>query len=113
MRILSMNHALAMSSYIALLILQLVWHALLPSPYGAGLWWLALLAALPLIFPLKGICQGSLRSMTWGGYILMLYFAIGVMESWSNPMQRIPALIQTTLVVICFLAIFRFSRESQ
>lgn len=76
------------------------------------MWWLGVIAALPLLLPLKGICLGSLRSMTWAGYLLMLYFAIGVMEAWSNPAQRFPAVIQISLVVICFYSIFRFSRQS-
>ena len=59
------NHAIAVISYLGLLILQPVWHALLPPPLGAGLWWLAMLATLPLLLPLKGVYKGSLHSMTW------------------------------------------------
>lgn len=112
MHFLNLNHAIAVVTYVALLALQPAWHALLPKPYGAGLWWLGIVAALPLLLPLKGILRGSLRSLTWGGYLLMLYFAIGVMEAWSNPAQRLPALLQTGLVVICFYGVFRFSRPS-
>lgn len=112
MNFLNFNHAIVVLSYLALLILQPTWHALLPAPYGAGSWWLGILAALPLLLPLKGVLRGSLRSMTWAGYLIMLYFAIGVMEAWSNPSQRLPALVQTGLVVICFYGVFRFSRQS-
>jgi len=112
MRLLNRNHAVVVFSYLALLILQPLWHALLPKPLGAGLWWLAVLAALPLLLPLRGILRGSLRSMTWAGYLLMLYFSIGVMEAWSNPAQRSPALLQIALVLACFVAIFRFSRQN-
>ena len=111
LRIAGTNHALALGSYLALMVLQTVWHALLPAPHGAGLWWLAIIATLPLIPPLKGICLGSLRSMTWGGYLLLLYFAIGVMEAWSNPTQRLPAAGQIVLAVTYLYAILRFSRE--
>jgi uncharacterized membrane protein len=112
MRLLDPNHAVAVLSYLALLILQAVWHALLPEPLGARAWWLGVMAALPLLLPLRGILEGRLRSMTWGGYLLMLYFSIGVMEAWSNPPQRVPALVQTGLVIVCFAAIFRFSRQN-
>ena len=112
MRILNLNHAILVFSYLALLILQPVWHALLPAPMGAETWWLGVIAALPLLLPLNGILRGSLRSMTWGGYLLLLYFAIGVMEAWSNPAQRFPAVVQIGLVIICFNAVFRFSRQS-
>jgi len=80
---------------------------------GAGLWWLALLALIPLSLPLKGVLSGSIRSMTWAGYLLIFYGVVGIMEAWSNPPQRIPALIQTALVVLCLLGMLRFNPESR
>ena len=111
LRFLDIHHAVAAVSYTALVLLQPLWHAILPEPLGSGSWWLGAIAPIPLLFPIRGIWKGSLRSMTWGGYLLMLYLAIGVMEAWSNPPQRLPALLQTALVVICFYAIFQFSRR--
>ncbi len=102
---------LAAASYLALLLLQPVWHALLPPPRGAGLWWLAAIAALPLLLPLRGVITGSLRSITWAGYLVMLYLAIGIMEAWSNPPQRVPALVQTGLVTVFVLAALGLSRR--
>jgi uncharacterized membrane protein len=106
-----LNRLLPVSgSYLALLALQPVWHALLPPPMGAGSWLLAALAAFPLLLPLKGVLAGSLRSMTWAGYLVMLYLVIGVMEAWSNPPQRMPALAQTFLVAIFVGSVLWFSR---
>ncbi len=112
-RFISSNHAIVAGTYIALLILQPVWHALLPAPLGASSWWLGLLAAIPLVFPLKGVLDGNFRSMTWAGYLLMLYLVVGVMEAWSNAPQRIPALVQTVLVASCIFSMLMFSRESR
>ena len=98
---------LAGAIYIALIILQSVWHGLLPPPTGAGNWLLAALATAPLLLPMKGVLVGSLRSMTWAGYLVMLYLAI--MEEWSNPPQRVPALVQTGLVIAFVTAILVFS----
>ncbi len=109
----SFYHAGVALTYLALLILQPLWHALLPIPHGAESWWLALAASVPLLFPLKGIFKGNLRSMTWAGYLLMLYLIIGVMEAWSNPPQRIPALLQTVLVVLYIYSMLRFSKEDR
>ena len=103
------SHLLANGFWLALIILQAVWHALLPPPLGAGSWPLAALLTLPLLLPLKGIMTGSLRSMTWAGYLVMLYLVIGVTEAWSNPPQRIPALLQTLLAVIFVGSILVFS----
>ncbi len=105
------NHAAVALAYLALLILQPIWHALVPTPLGAESWWLALAASGPLLFPLKGILKGSIRSMTWGGYLLVFYLVTGIMEAWSNPSQRQPALLQTVLVVFCIYSMLRFSRE--
>ena len=100
---------LAGAIYIALIVLQPVWHGLLPPPTGAGNWLLAAGATLPLLLPLRGVLNGSLRSMTWAGYLVMLYLAIGIMEAWSSPPHRIPALIQTGLVIAFVSAVLIFS----
>ena len=104
------SQRLVTGSYLALIILQPVWHGLLPRPMGSGNWLLAVLATAPLLLPLKGLLAGSLRSMTWAGYLVMLYLVIAVMEAWSNPAQRIPALAQTILVVLFVGSVLVFSR---
>ena len=86
----NLKQALVSSSYLALITLQLVWHALLPIPYGAGSWLLAAAATAPLLLPLRGLLSGSLRSMTWAGYLAMLYLIIGVMEAWANLQPYLP-----------------------
>ncbi len=106
------HHALLALSYLALLILQVIWHALLPKPFGAETWWLALLAATPLLIPLRGVLKGSIRSMTWAGYLLVFYLTVGIMEAWSNPPQRVPALLQTALVTLCIYSMIQFSRKN-
>ena len=107
----SFHHAGVALAYLALLILQPVWHALVPTPFGAESWWLALVATLPLLLPLRGVLKGNIRSMTWGGYLLVFYLIVGIMEAWSNPPQRLPALLQTVLVTFCIYSMLRFSSE--
>jgi uncharacterized membrane protein len=100
-------------SYLGLIFLQAIWHGLLPPPRGTGSWLLATIAILPLLLPLKGVLAGSLRSMTWAGYLTMLYLVIGVMEAWSNPPQRIPALFQVLLVAAYVGSLLAFSRATR
>jgi uncharacterized membrane protein len=85
-------------AWLGLIALQPVWLALLPPPAGPGNGWLATLATVPLLLPLGGVWRGSLRALTWAGYLSMLYLVIGVMEAWANPPQRLPALLQVALV---------------
>ena len=97
-------------SYLAVLALQVVWHALLPEPLGKQNWILAAVALFPLLFPLAGILAKRGRSMTWGAYLLVLYFIIAIMEIWSNPSERIPAIVQLILTVSYFTALVQLTR---
>lgn len=99
------------ATYLGLVILQPLWHALLPPPYGSGNWFLATIATVPLLLPLKGLMANSLRSMTWAGYLVMLYLVVGIMEAWSNPAQRVAALTQTALVIVFVGSVLVFSRR--
>lgn len=96
--------------YVALIVLQPIWHALLPPPAGNGNWVLAILATAPLLIPLRGVLQERIRDLTWAGYLSMLYLIIGVMEAWANPPQRLAALLQVALVVALVASILAFSR---
>ncbi len=107
-----MRKSAVFASYLALLLLQIIWHGLLPQPWGSQNWILAVVAALPLLLPLAGIAAGRMRSMTWGGFLAVLYFVIGVMEAWSNPAQRIPAIIQIVLALAYCGWFAGYSRQS-
>jgi uncharacterized membrane protein len=98
------------ATYLGLLLLQVVWHGCLPAPHGNQNWPLALLSTAPLLLPLRGILQQQMRSMTWGGYLLVVYFAVGIMETWSNPEQRTPAMVQVTLVLLYVACLVKLAR---
>lgn len=106
-----MSHRVVFWIYLSLLLLQTVWHFLLPIPLGSGNWILALVASLPLLLPLKGIAVGRFRSMTWGGFLAVLYFVIGVMEAWSNPDQRFAASVQIVLALSYCVFLAHYSRQ--
>ena len=106
-------------AFLLLLVLQVVWHALLPEPLGNENWILATVAAIPLLALLPGILASRVprmvRSMTWGAYLLVLYFVLGIMEAWSNPPQLAMALVQVALTLLYFtfllLLVRRFPKE--
>jgi len=101
---------LAGVAWLALIALQLTWHWALPPPHGAASPYLAAAAIVPLLLPVRGVLRGSLRSMTWAGYLAMLYLVVGVMEAWANPPQRVPALAQVALVAVFVGSVLVFSR---
>lgn len=97
-------------TWLGLVILQPVWLGLLPPPAGPGSWVLAALATVPLLLPMRGVWRGSLRALTWAGYLAMLYLVIGVVEAWANPPQRLAALLQIVLVAAFVGSALGFSR---
>jgi len=101
----------ARGAWLGLIVLQVTWLALLPAPYGPRNGLLAAIAVAPLVLPLAGVWRGSLRSMTWAGYLSMLYLVIGVTEAWANPPQRLPALLQVLLVAAFVGGALRLSRR--
>jgi uncharacterized membrane protein len=97
--------------WLILILIQLLWHAILPPPAGTRSWWLTVSAVAPLLLPARGILAGSLRSWTWGGYISLLYFCIGVMEAWSDESSRWLALAQAIIVLLYIAAIVYYARR--
>jgi uncharacterized membrane protein len=97
-------------TWLGLVILQPVWLGLLLPPAGPGSWVLAALATVPLLLPMRGVWRGSLRALTWAGYLAMLYLVIGVVEAWANPPQRLAALLQIVLVAAFVGSALGFSR---
>lgn len=97
-------------SYVGLLVLQPIWHGILPAPSGTRNWLVAAIATLPLVLPLKGVWRGALRAMTWAGYLSMLYLVVGVMEAWANPPQRFASLAQVCLVAVFVGSTLAYSR---
>ncbi len=99
-----------LAAYFGTLGWQVIWHGLLPQPYGAQNIGLATLAFLPLLIPVPGLARANYRSMIWAGLLLMLYFTIGIMEMWSNPPQRLPALVQ---VILASFYLFAFKKRNR
>ena len=100
-----------LAAYFGTLVWQVVWHGLLPPPFGARNVWLTGIACIPLLIALPGLARMRYRSMIWAGLLLIPYFAIGIMEAWTNPPQRLPALVQVALAVF-YLFAFRKRNQS-
>jgi uncharacterized membrane protein len=102
----------AMLCYVAIFFLQPIWHGLLPVPMGNQSLALTLLSTSPLVIPLGGILLQQMRSMIWGGYLVVLYFIVGVMEAWSNPPQRFLALLQVGLTLLYVMLLVNMTRPA-
>lgn len=100
-----------LAAYFGTLAWQVIWHGLLPPPLGSRNFWLVFVACIPLLIPLAGLIRMQYRSMIWAGLLLILYFALGIMEAWSNPPQRQAALVQVFLAIF-YLFSFRQRNRS-
>ena len=89
---------------------QLIWHAMLAEPGGSHNWILAVIAATPLMLLSGAVMKAGDRGLAWGMFLMMIYFIIGVTETWSNAEQRIAAAVQTGLACGFFLGLVLFNR---
>ncbi len=88
--------SLASLAGLALAQLSLAW--LLEGDYAVMI---AFGLALPLLLPLKGLLVDRRYTYKWVGFLTLVYFAIGISESFSNPQLRGYAV--ATLVCSCLL----------
>lgn len=82
---LKLNPILRLGAFVALLallILCIVWELWLdPLVVGGSIY---VLKALPLMFPLYGVYQGSLYTMQWSSMLVLLYILEGTIRWYSD-----------------------------
>lgn len=93
-----------------LAVLQLCWHALIPTPWGNSNWIIAAVAVLPLLALAPVALYRGPRGQFWGMFLVMLYFVVGITEFWSSPAQRAAAAVQIALCLGYFVAMVWISR---
>ncbi len=98
-------------AYLCLLVWIPGWLALAPAGLTYTSISLAFVSLIPLLFPLAGILKNKPRAQIWGAYVSLPAFLIGVMEGWSNPVQRAGALVQLALVVVYWALVILRARD--
>jgi uncharacterized membrane protein len=88
----------------ALIALQYVWFVVLAPSQSVPPMWAASIFALPLAALLAVYLRGVRSAAFWAGVFALGYFCIGVMEAWSTPAARMPALLQTVLSALLVVA---------
>ena len=86
-------------SLVALLVLELLWHAWLFPPDGHRLSMIAL-TALPLALSLWIATKNPRRGVLVGGMLCLAYFSHGVSSAYSEPVPRWLALIEVALSLV-------------
>lgn len=93
-------------SWACLCLLQL---SLLLPGLGIDIYWVLLLG-LPLLAPLRGLYRDQLYTYRWVGYLMLIYFCVGISELVSNPALRLYALGTTVASIALFLASIYYAR---
>lgn len=92
-------------SLLGLILLQPLWWLWLAPPQVMPAALALGISLLPLLPVLPGVWRLHQRPLVIAGFILMFHFCLGVMEAWSNPTARAPALMQVILVSLYFIAL--------
>ncbi|MCP4764763.1 MAG: DUF2069 domain-containing protein [Gammaproteobacteria bacterium] len=98
--------AISLLSWFILLICQLALPWLTEAP---GDYW-ALLLALPLLLPLRGLACDQRYTYKWIGFLTLVYFCIGISELVSNPQLRIYGFATSIASMLLFLASIYYAR---
>lgn len=108
----------ARGSYLALILLGIVWEGWAsPAPRVPDGWWLTV-KTLPLLLPLPGILRLTPRSLFWGCLLSLAYFTEGVVvaysrwqwpPAWDRPMPY--ALMEVLLALLFFFSAALFIRH--
>jgi uncharacterized membrane protein len=105
-------HRLAITVYLALIALLLLWMLRL-DPLPASVISPALLVLLgPLLLPLRGIIHGRRYTMAWSTMLIMLYFIHGIAAASSGGRAALLGGAEVALVLSYFGLAIRYVRLS-
>jgi uncharacterized membrane protein len=102
-------YALALSAYVALFVLLMVWNTIISPPEKLPVALALIITVSPLLLPLRGFIKGNLKSCSWMAYLSMPYFIHGSIETYSRTERLLPAL-EVLFSLLLFLGATLFVR---
>ncbi|MBS0430851.1 MAG: DUF2069 domain-containing protein [Proteobacteria bacterium] len=93
-------------AWIALALLQVVWHAWLLPPERMPVAVALSIALLPLAWPLA-YRRTPARALIAAGMVSLFYFCHGVAEAWASPRERGLALVEIVLALVLIGSLMR------
>ena len=101
---------IALTGYFGLILLILVWNIWLSPPKALALPLVLALALAPLLLALAGLLYGRPYTYAWISFLSLLYFTHGTVEAYSNPADRLPALLEVGFSVMLYVGAIMFAR---
>lgn len=92
-----------LGGYFGLLVLVLAWNAWLSPPVALPVALVLIMFAGPLLLPLRGLLHDKLYTYKWVNFLAIFYFVHGVVEAYSNPTDRVLALLEVLFSVMFFM----------
>ncbi|MBD9675618.1 DUF2069 domain-containing protein [Pseudomonas sp. PDM18] len=109
---LAASRAVALGSFIGLILLIVIWDVLFADAHGGAHWvpWAFLgFKLLPLLVVAPGILIGSARGHAWACYVINLYFILGVLNAF-DPNHAIFGWAEIILSVSLFCSALMYTR---
>lgn len=103
-------HTSTLVGYFGLLVLILAWNTWLSPPSVLPVALVLIMFAGPLLLPLRGLLHGKLYTYKWVNFLAMFYFVHGVVEAYSNPPERLLAILEVIFSVVFFLGSVFYTR---
>ena len=97
--------AVALTAFVALVTLHLVWHLWLAPPRTLPVAFVLALAPGPLLIAGLVMLANLRRGLFWAGFIALAYFSHGIMEAWASPDLRALAHAEWVLATLLVLAV--------
>lgn len=97
---------ISLLSWLSMLAFQL--YLLLPANDVHYYW--VMLAAVPLLFPIRGLITDHRYTYRWVGFMTLVYFCIGISELVANPQLRVYGLGTTISSTLLFLSAIYYAR---
>lgn len=103
----------ALTGFFGLFILLMLWPTVLAPANHFPKALVLLVTVTPLLLPMRGLLQQNPKSCAWAAYISLLYFMHGAIETYSNPAERLYAVLEVLFSLLLFFGAALFVRFSK
>jgi len=91
---------------LALMVLQAIWYGVITPPQSLPLATVLTLLIAPLAVVTAWQAWRPGLGAVYAGLLLLLYFCKGVMEAYSTPLVRVPAIVEICLIGAFYVVLF-------